>query len=299
MQSFCGCLDDHFGNDGRIYRQIKVAFILQEVSTEDTLHEIFEQGCFIANPVKKSGHVKPDADGYWLVSSNVPGEISGGRLMEVQDLKRIVKLLKPLALRRTSLQGATMPLNYGWTEKKKLSGKTILCVGFDGFQRFTGDIRNESCANALREYDLCVASEVSKLEGQLLRGIEAGYALMFEDPMAALLCAQHIRNSAEHLSGIPPQRIALDHGEVYSVVRAYGRDYFGWPMLRCRQLLRNTKCGEVNMTEDFVNAAFPRRQTREKVVKTDSKTFTFDEIDLPIWTFAGEIPLEPVSASSR
>ena len=102
-----------------------------------------------------------------------------------------------------------------------------------------------------------------------------------------LLCAEHIEQALCRYNrdfGVDfHQKIALDFGDVYRVMRAHGTDYCGRTMSRCRELLRSTEYGMVNMTPSFVEEL--PSSLSGKLKRCDS-TFTFNKKEIPKWTLA-------------
>ncbi len=83
----------------RVYDLIRAVLVLRDASNEFALETVFSQsegqGCFIANPLPGLDGTD-DADGYMLEKSDVPGQISGGRVMTRGQTREVVELLKPL-----------------------------------------------------------------------------------------------------------------------------------------------------------------------------------------------------------
>lgn len=230
--------------------RIRAVLVLRGASDKAALEKVFNkqgdvQGYFIANPLPRNDGVD-DVDGYMLERSENAGEISGGRVMNREQIKKIVELLKPLVPSGSGLQGYCLPLSPQKSEEVR--GATIICIGLKGLPQLLNDVDDENNACRLREYDLLVASETSKLGGQVVRSIDSGYLLMFEGQNEALLCAEQLQKEID----LPlNQKIAIDIGDVWRVMRAHGFDYCGKTLTRCRKLLKETKYGEVRMTNSF------------------------------------------------
>jgi DNA-binding winged helix-turn-helix (wHTH) protein len=234
----------------RVYDLIQAVLVLRNASTESALETVFRQsegqGCFIANPLPAPDGID-DADGYMLEKSDVPGQISGGRVMTRGQTNEVVELLKPLVPNGHPLQGYSMRL--GHQKNEEHFGVTIICVGLKGLPELLNDVDDAAIAQQLREYDLLVAAETSKHGGHVVRSIELGYLLLFGEPSEAWLCARQLqRGDASH-----NQRVAIDLGGVWRVTRAHGIDYCGKTVARCRELLRKVKYGGLYTTDSFRN----------------------------------------------
>jgi DNA-binding winged helix-turn-helix (wHTH) protein len=252
LLSFAEELEGLLGRHVNVYDKIRVVLVHREASGHSALERVFRQqdrgsGCFIANPLPGPDGVE-DSDGYVLEKSEHPGGISGGRLMRRDQVKEIVELLKPLVPDSRPLQGFCMPLS---TQKnREIHGATIICIDLKGMADLLSDVGDSGKSRLLREYDLLIAGETSKLGGHVVRSIEPGYLLMFEGPNEALLCAEQILRGA---AAPYNQRIAIDLGGVWRVMRAHGYDYYGKTVARCRRLLRNTPYCELLATDSFYN----------------------------------------------
>jgi DNA-binding winged helix-turn-helix (wHTH) protein/class 3 adenylate cyclase len=250
LLSFAEELDGLLGRHGIVYDRIQVVLVHREASGQSALERVFRQqdrgsGCFIANPLPGPDGVD-DIDGYVLEKSEHPGRISGGRLMRRDQVKEIVEMLKPLVPDGRRLQGFCMPLSA--QKNREIHGATIICIDLRDIAGLLNDVGDSRKSRLLREYDLLVAGETSKLGGHVVRSIEPGYLLMFEGPNEALLCAEQILRG-----GAAPdnQRIAIDLGGVWRVMRAHGYDYYGKTVARCRRLLKKAPYGELLATDSF------------------------------------------------
>jgi DNA-binding winged helix-turn-helix (wHTH) protein len=269
-----------------VYDRIRAVMIIKSASDARTVERLFEQGqgqgCFIANPVPHESR-DDDMDGYMLVrSSEDLGQISGGRVMKHEQLKGIVELLKPLLPSGRPLQGYSLPLNP--LENREMSGTTIVCVGLKSLPQLLNDVDEESVARLLREYDLLVSSEVSKLGGEVVRSIESGYLLKFEKQNAAFLCAEQIKKGAESIDPTLAQKIAIDYGDVWRVMRAHGFDYCGKAITRCRGLLKKARYGEMWTTNEYATTLGQKHSAR--LVLTD-EVFRFENSETKIWKLSG------------
>lgn len=218
--------------------------------------DILNNNYFIANPTL------PDVDGYRLLPSGNPGSIRGAKLLSIPELKKIETLLKPLTTGGAMINGLRMAVKQRSGERS--TSATIIYINLKDVAQRRADLGNEEWEEILHEYDLKVALEVSRADGEVVRGIEDGYLLLFDKPEAAFKCARRLQISIEEYNEalseerkrfwIPAQRVAVDLGEIYRVIRAYGFDVTGKPVIRCRQILRNTQYGQIYMTDSFVTA---------------------------------------------
>src|SRR5260370_7877991 len=249
--------------------------VVKDASNPMALEKTFEtdhgQGCFIGNADEVS-----DVDGYVLIPSKGPQKIAGGRVMNYEQIREIVDLLKVLTPDGRLLQGFYMPLSP--QENKELGGMTVVCIGLKNLAQVLSDVDDNGIARSLREYDLLIATSTSKLGGEVARSIEGGYLLVFDKQKAALLCAEQIHRSVDFTL---KQKIAIDSGDVWRVMRAHGIDYCGNTVTRCRELLKKTKNGEVTMTDSFPDP-LPLPQPN-KIVK-NNRIFTFNKKRIPLWT---------------
>lgn len=267
----------------------RIEAVLRDAAIEDTLTEVIQKGCFIANPLPSEDGID-DAEGYQLLmSAEEPGKIAGGRVMNNDRVKEIVNILKPIKSDGRALQGICMPLQRT-QQMLKTPSKTIMCISLKGLSEIMGEIGSQNSADLLSKYDLLVASVASKVDGQVVTSTESGYVLMFEEESSALLCARQIREGViESRRGSPVKflhKIAIDCGVMWRGLRAHGTDYCGMTINRCRELLRRTNYGEVTMTPSFVDALSESQSAN--VVQT-KRMFTFNKRVIPIWTVRGDV----------
>lgn len=276
-------LERDLGRHVNVYTKIRAVIVQRDASEESALKKVFEQsqhwhGCFIANPIPREDGVD-DADGYMLERSNDPGEISGGKIMKYEQVKEIVKLLTPLIPDGRRLQGLSMSLSP--QENKKVSGVTVVCIGLKSFPQLLSEVDDESVAGLLREYDLLVASVTSKFGGEVVKSIETGYFLKFNKQNEALVCAKEIHQS---VNPTLKQRIAIDFGDVWRVMRAHGPDYCGRTITRCRALLKQTRYGEVTTTNWFADTLGQRFSS---MLMQDGRQFDFEGSESRMWKLKG------------
>lgn len=260
-----------------VYGKIKAVMVLEDISRKDDLDEIFKEGgCFISNPLSAfESDTVDDADGYVLIKSEErPGRIAGARVMEQDELSRVVRLLKPLT-EHHPLQGVTMTLRQ---QKREPIRGAIVYIDVEELPHFMNEIEDKAKAKLLNEYDLAVATLASQLGGQVVRSIERGYLIIFQDLNAAIPCAEEIQAFAKQCR--LHQKIAVDFGDVWKVMRAHGIDYCGRRVNRCRKLLERTKPGEVTMTPSFVDA-LPISEPANIV--ESKRHFIFNKKEIPIW----------------
>ncbi len=286
LLSFAEGLDRQLQGRVNVYDRIRAVMIIKSASDPRTLERVFEsgrgrdyvQGYFIANPIPREGG-GDDIDGYVLENShNDPGRISGGRVMKREQLREIVELLNPLLPSGNPLQGYSLSLSP--QASREVSGASIVCVGLKNLPQYLNDVDEESVARLLREYDLLVASEVSKQGGQVVRSIEAGYLLMFEKQHAAFLCAEQIKNGAESIDAALTQKIAVDYGDAWRVMRAHGFDFCGKAIARCRLLLKKTRYGEMWATNEYATTLGQRFFTR---LEPTDEVLRFENSESRIW----------------
>lgn len=285
LLSFVESLEQQLQNYVNVYDRIRAVMIIKSASDPGALERVFEQGhglshvqgCFIANPIPREGG-NDDMDGYLLESHGDPSRIAGGRVMKREQLKELVELLTPLISSGRPLQGYS--LQFRSRKPKEMSGASIVCVGLKSLPQFLNDVDEEGVARLLREYDLLVASEVSKLGGQVVKSIELGYLLMFEKQNAAFLCAEQIKKGTESIDPMLAHKIAIDYGDVWRVMRAHGFDFCGKAIARCRLLLKKTRYGEMWTTDAYATTLGPRFFTR---LELTGGTFSFENGDSRIW----------------
>lgn len=282
LLSFAEELDSLLGRNGVVYDRIRVVLVHRESSRQSALETVFGQqargsGCFIANPLPSPDGVE-DIDGYVLEKSEHPGRISGGRLMRREQAKEIVELLKPLVPDGRPLHGFCMPLSA--QKNREIHGATIICLDLRGIADLLNDVGDNGKARMLREYDLLIAAETSKLGGYVVRSIEPGYLLMFEGPNEALLCAEQL---LREIGAPDSQKIAIDLGGVWRVMRAHGYDYYGKTVARCRHLLKRTPCGELLATNSFYNELSKSFRAKMEPLKEE---FKYDRSTCKLWRLA-------------
>ena len=278
LQSFTQSLSKKPNVDD-VYGKIKAVMVLEDISMKDDLDEIFKEGgCFIANPLSAfESDTVADADGYVLIKSeDTPGRIAGGRVMEQDELRRVVRLLKPLT-EHHPLQGVSMTLRQ--QRREPLRG-AIVYIDVEELPHFMNEIEDKAKAKRLDDYDLAVATLASQLGGQVVRSIERGYLIIFQDLNAAIPCAQEIQAFAKQYR--LHQKVSIDVGDVWKVMRAHGIDYCGRRVNRCRKLLEKTKSGEVTMTPSFVDA-LPGSPQPASIVESN-RHFIFNKKEFLIWT---------------
>src|SRR5262249_54042087 len=157
-------------------------------------------------------------------------QIKGGRLIKANEIGQLIKGLRDL-IHPTNEVGWYMPIQ----ETQLLVNRAVMNTDLKGsttFQEQYGDAKWEC---ALLEYDLIVANQVSRLQGEVVKNLGDGYLLVFEQARDALLCAQRLQEAIRGKNAeiapdsekpkIPPHRIALDFGPVTKVMRAHGPDY--------------------------------------------------------------------------
>jgi hypothetical protein len=248
-----------------VYDRIRAVMIIKSASDTHVLKRVFEQGngqgCFIANPIPREDGGN-DMDGYSLVrSSEDPGQISGGRVMKYEQLKETVELLRPLLPSGYPLQGYCLP--FSPLENREIPGTTIVCVGLKNLTSLLRNVDEEGAdAQRLREFDLLVSSEVSKLGGEVVKSIESGYLLKFEKQNPAFLCAEQIKRGGESVDPALTMKIAIDYGDVWRVMRAHGFDYCGDTVTRCRKLLKEMRYGELCATNEYATTLGQKHTAR-------------------------------------
>lgn len=282
-------LDDEIREHTNVWNKIRVVMLVRDASDPAALDKLLAeqgQGCFIANPISRDGE-EEDADGYLLVkSTDIPGRISGGKLMNREQVNEIVDLLRPLAVDSSNLQGCRPLQGFCMSlrpqDSKEESGVSVMCVGLKQLPQLLTDVEDESQAPLLREYDLMVATTTSQFGGHVARSIEPGYLVIFRRQADALACAEQVCKSvAPELA----QRIAIDCGDVWRVMRAHGNDYCGKTVTRCRELLKQAKPGKVTMTVFFADA-LPRPQY-VRIGSRGDDHFTFEKKKIRIFELRG------------
>ena len=278
-------LDGQIGEHTNVWNKIRVVMLVRDASDPMALDKVFAehgQGCFIANPIPRDAQ-EEDRDGYLLIKSkDIPGRISGGKLMNREQVTEIIELLKPLAMENSSLQGCQPLQGFCMSlrpqDSKEESGVSVICLGLKELPQLLSDVDDEARAALLREYDLMVATATSQFGGHVARSIEPGYLLIFRKQADALACAEQI---CKGVNSELAQRVAIDCGDVWRVMRAHGNDYCGKTVTRCRELLRHAKPGRVTMTVFFTDA-LPRSQSARIVSRGDDH-FTFDKKKIRIF----------------
>jgi class 3 adenylate cyclase len=154
----------------------------------------------------------------------------------------------------------------------------IACLEVKELPQLINDIEEKTNAERLQHYDLAIASVVSQFGGQVARSIERGYLIILPNVKAAIPCAEELRSFAK-TNGIS-QKIAIDFGDVWKLMRAHGNDYCGRRVNRCRELLSKTKIGEVTITSSFVEALPGAVPTN---IIDSPKDFAFNNRKLPVF----------------
>jgi class 3 adenylate cyclase len=149
-------------------------------------------------------------------------------------------------------------------------------------------VENETVSRQVEGYDLLIATEVSRRGGQVIRSIEPGYLLAFNQQSAALKCAEQIRTKfKKQFNSDFALRIAIDRGDVWRLIRAHGTEYCGPTVTSCRELLKETQDGEIATTESFARSlAREDRELGARMRQQIERTFKFDGISQPIWALS-------------
>jgi len=299
LQRLCESLRHDLAGRVNVYAHMGAVVIDSDCSNADAIKDIFESGYFIANPAGK------DADGYRLVRSHEPGEILGAELMKPREMNNLVNLLEPLTASQLEVQGRRIQL--GPPSRQKLPQAVILRTCLENATAFRADVGEDFWENIAGDYDLIVATEASRHAGQVVRGTDDGYLLLFDRSVDALLCARKLQwevnnynaRLRDDLLPIPRQAIALDMGTVYRVTRAHGLDLTGRCLVRCLQLLETTPPGEVRMTNSFVEAVravLPRKKFDKAVVRVSKLAFLGSQEESQIWMLDLDINAKPILA---
>ena len=290
LRSFVESLRTKVKAHVNVDEQIRAVMLLKDMSNRNVFDEVFRfrdhYGCFIANPLNKNGELNDDADGYELVRSTEPGKIDGGVSMELDRLSRIIELLIPLMSDRP-LQGFRLPAKREHMESV-IPIMSVVCIELrkagNNLGQLMARVENESVGNILMHFDLLIATEVSKLGGRVIKSIEPGYLLGFDNESAALKFAEQILSQFKGYFGADlTLRIAIDRGDAWRLMRAHGNDYCGLPVARCRELLKQLEDNQIATTGPFARALGRADKTlSERLEHTGN--FEFDGIQRSIRT---------------
>jgi class 3 adenylate cyclase len=213
----------------------------------------------------------------------------------------MVSLLLPLTKRGS--QGILLP-RLDPSGSSVAVAYTDLEKSFETMQR-VGPQRWEEI---LASYDKIVASEVSKIGGEVVKALGDGYLLVFRDSGAAFRCARRLQRRIEERNDavedpnrhIPRQRIGLDYGHVTWVERSHGYDVGGHILSRCARVADFAHGGHILITKTFYDLAifsFPRDEFNKVVVPLGHVSGDFDDVELfeILWRDHHGVQIQPMT----
>jgi len=250
LRKFTKSLEGDLPPQVNISKQINA--VLFELSAES--RNEFTGECFIANP-----HLE-ESDGYKLMRYPGTGEVSEGIKMELTEIKSIVNLLQPSIEKFQVKQWSRISIQPEEAQKYHI----LICTDLENCTEGGEPFSLNKWEKMLQEYDLIVAEEVSKCGGIVVKNISNGYLIIFEEAnsawVSALYCAERLQKAVQKYNNTKAssdgclslsQKIALHCGSVSPVIRAYGNDFIGRHLNRCKELLRQTEFKKIYMTEQF------------------------------------------------
>lgn len=260
-------------------------------------HKLLAHDYFIANP-----HDRNRAEGYELIRTR-SGNIAHGVRVRPQRLHEIIDLLTPLLEAR--IHGMLLPN----LREPQSSVKAVMFTDLEDSTGWLLSIPHDVGERLLEEYDKIVAREVSRARGRVLKALGDGYMCLFDSPADAARCAArlqkalHAFNKKSKLgSGIPPQRVALESGDLILVERSHGNDVSGIPIARCARLLDFCFGGHILMSASFWDLAkdrFPWIEEESVFRHGDVELKGFDREHLNclelLWTTSDGLRVAPMS----
>jgi class 3 adenylate cyclase len=204
---------------------------------------------FIANPDLKK------REGYRIMRNNSGYVTRGIRLLEI-ECNRVVELLLPLL--DHPIQGICPP---AIVKDSHESGLAIAYTDLEDSVTLMHKTPAATWDQMLEDYDRLVATETSRVGGEVVKALGDGYLLAFPNPKAAFDFAVRIQKALDHhnaymkdheeLRCVPSQRVALDYGQVRRIERSHGYDLAGVTLSRCARVMIELKGNHIVMTKQF------------------------------------------------
>ncbi len=200
---------------------------------------------FIANPTVKK------CEGYKIVR-NSGGYVTHGIQLSKEQCEQAVKAFLPLLDR--SVQGVCPPI----IPESEGGFRAIAYTDLEGSVETRHRVPRSSWDKMLEDYDELVATETSRVSGEVIKALGDGYLLSFPRPKAAFDFAVRIQKALDRRNAavtprnrLPNQKIALDYGHVERVERSHGYDLEGRVLSRCARVINRLKGRHVVMTNVF------------------------------------------------
>ena len=208
-------------------------------------NNFFEDEYFIA-------FYNQDRDGYRLLRTG-KGHVYAGERMRTNDFRK-ADLLRNLLQQSQVTHWMQIPLRRNSDRSKQ---KAVVCIHVNNLSAVDLD-QSEFDPDAPRnEFDQIIADNVSKLCGEVVKGSSSSYFMVFDNAEAALTCAAQVQNTVRERNrpvlktfNISSPRVAIDFGLVRRVLRSYGFDYSGVPVLVSDKLLEHVSDGTVVITKN-------------------------------------------------
>jgi class 3 adenylate cyclase len=259
---------------------------------------------FIANPT--SGN----SEGYKIIR-NASGHVTHGVRLSESECERAVEALSPL-LNRT-VQGICPPVIVSRSDESV--GLAIAYTDLEDSVKTMLSTPASIWDDMLEHYDRLVATETSRVAGEVIKALGDGYLLAFPNPKAAFDFAVRIQKAVDQYNDdmishhnavgcVPRQRIALDYGQVRRVERSHGYDLAGVVLSRCARVVAKVKKGNhIVMTKEFqgqladaLAGLGESDQTIRPLGRIPMKGFKEYDVELfeLIWRNRKGIPIEPL-----
>jgi hypothetical protein len=208
-------------------------------------------------------------DGYRLLRTE-KGLVTGGQRMTTADFRKADQLRNVLQQSQVS-HWMKIPLRRDF-ERPKQKGVVCVYLNIPSRQRTTHtDFEPEATSD---EFDQMLADNVSKLHGEVVKGSSSSYFIIFDTAEAALTCASRlqicVRQYNQRLLNpfqLVRPRISVDFGLVKRVLRSYGFDVLGHPVLVSDKLIEQVDDGRILLTKAVEDNIPNSSKTQFKFVK--------------------------------
>jgi class 3 adenylate cyclase len=248
LRDFTTRLERELGR-GDLSEQIKPV-LLWDRPGEKASEGSIRNELFIANPL-----LKERKEGYRIIR-NSNGSVTRGLRLSKNECEKAVALLRPLLDR--PVQGIRPPALH----KGEEIGLAIAYTDLEDSVKTMHETPASTWDQMLETYDRLVATEASKVGGDVIKALGDGYLLSFTTPRAAFDFAIRIQKALDHYNAhmethnpearVPKQRMALDYGQVRRVERSHGYDLSGVALSRCARVVAQAKTGNhILMTKQF------------------------------------------------
>jgi hypothetical protein len=205
------------------------AVVLEPQGTENNF---FADEYFIAF-YNQNGRDDYDRDGYRLLRTG-KGHVYAGERMRINDFRK-ADLLRNLLQQSHLNHWMQIPLR---RDSEISRQKAVVCIHVGNFSRSDIDEGEFDPEAPRNEFDQIIADNVSKLCGEVVKGSSSSYFMIFDSVESAMTCAAQVQKSVRERNRpvlkdfeLVPPRIAIDFGLVRRVLRSYGFDFSGSPVL--------------------------------------------------------------------